>query len=452
MSMKNLLLLFAFVGAFASASFAQTWGCPEDDLKCQLEGRMKALQADPKNPENYYNLGLVMQRGGDHPEAVEAFTMYVSIPGVKPELLADGYNARGISQRAMGKPELAHADYSKAIELSPKNASLYTNRANASRDMRKVPEMLEDYQRSIDVDPKFALAYANRGHYYVATGKYDQALTDLTKAIELDAANPEPFYTRALTYRAKQEYAKAIPDLDKYISLKTGNNRYLADGYLNRGIAFALTGNPTQAEKDLSKAIELAPDHAEAYRTRAMFYREQKKPELAAADEQRYTDLKSGRPLAAPAKTSAATSLELVAEGSKYYMAGDYKRAIGPYRQALELEKKERELERKFWIVLVDNLGMAYGITGDIQASQEVLQYGISQEPTYPLFYYNMACGYGELADEENALKYLRLAFKHKANMIAGEKLPDPMNDSSFAKFRDRESFKRAVGEMSKGK
>ena len=146
------------------------------------------------------------------------------------------------------------------------------------------------------------------------------------------------------------------------------------------------------------------------------------------------------------------TSLQYLEEGSRYYAAGEYKKAIPPYKQALDLEKKERNLKHEFWILLVDNLAIAYGITGDIKSSQAVCEYGISVEPTYPLFYYNIACGYGELGDEENAVKYLRPAFKYRDNMLPGESLPDPMTDSSFAKFRDSEKFRKAVAEMKSGK
>ena len=142
------------------------------------------------------------------------------------------------------------------------------------------------------------------------------------------------------------------------------------------------------------------------------------------------------------------TSMEYLQEGSVHYAQGDYKKAIGPYQKALDLEKKERKLEKKFWIVLVDNLGMAYGITGDIKTSFAVFEYGISVDPKYPLFYYNMACGYGELGDEDNAIKWLRLAFKFRANMMPGERFPNPETDSSFAKFRESEKFRNAIKEM----
>lgn len=144
------------------------------------------------------------------------------------------------------------------------------------------------------------------------------------------------------------------------------------------------------------------------------------------------------------------SSMDYLEEGSRAYLNGDFKKAIPPYQKALDLEKKDRKLEKKFWIVLVDNLGMSYGITGDIKNSMAVFEYGIKEEPTYPLFYYNMACGYGETGDEDNAIKYLRLAFKYKANMMEGESFPDPMTDSSFSKFADSEKFKAAIKEMKK--
>jgi tetratricopeptide (TPR) repeat protein len=450
--MKSITSIFACILLLSTPLFAQkpaleTWGCPEKDYKCQLDVRMKALQADPKNPENYYNLGVVFQRSGNHAQAVESFSMYVSIPGLKPELQADGYNNRGISHRALRKLDLALADYSKANELDPKNPRFLVNRGNVNRDMRKADAALEDYAAALKVDPQFALAYSNRGHFWLESGKNEEAIKDLSKAIELDATNAEPFYSRAMAYRATRQFAKAIPDLDKYIALDPGNDKYLADGYLNRGIAHAVTGKPEQAEKDVSKAIALAPTYVDAYRVRAVVYRDLKKPELAEADEKKAAELTTGGTLPATADT-AKTSMEYLAEGSKYYMAGDYKRAIGPYQKALDLEKQQQKLPRNLWIVLLDNLGMAYGITGDIKASFGVFEYGIGKEPTYPLFYYNMACGYGELGDEDNAIKYLRLAFKHRSNVLEGTRFPNPETDSSFAKFRNSDKFKKALKEM----
>ncbi|HEY6249895.1 MAG TPA: hypothetical protein VI685_08025 [Candidatus Angelobacter sp.] len=142
------------------------------------------------------------------------------------------------------------------------------------------------------------------------------------------------------------------------------------------------------------------------------------------------------------------TSFDYAAEGSKSYLLKDYSAAIRSYQKAVELEKQKRSLDQTQFRVVIDNLGIAYGITGDISRSMETLKYGISQDPEYPMFYYNMACGYGELGKMEESLEQLRLVYKYKANMIAGEVLPDPLNDSSFRKFVKDKKFVDSLRQM----
>jgi len=145
-------------------------------------------------------------------------------------------------------------------------------------------------------------------------------------------------------------------------------------------------------------------------------------------------------------------SREYMALGSRYYLQEQYSRAIPPYEKALALEKQERQLEQNYWRVLVDNLGIAYGITGKLQEAKAVFDYGISQEPDYPLFHYNLACAYAEMGDAEKATASLRTAFQHKANMIPGETMPDPRQDSSFQPLMQKNSeFRRFLDSLMAG-
>jgi len=144
------------------------------------------------------------------------------------------------------------------------------------------------------------------------------------------------------------------------------------------------------------------------------------------------------------------TALSLVSEGSVYYLKQDYEHAIGPYQKALDLEKEKRTLDKNIWRVLVDNLGMAYGITGDLGNAKETFTYGISKDPDYPMFYYNMACTYGEMKKMDKAIEYLKLAFDRRENMIEGEEMPDPATDSSFERFMQNEEFRKALKELKK--
>ena len=152
------------------------------------------------------------------------------------------------------------------------------------------------------------------------------------------------------------------------------------------------------------------------------------------------SDLKKGDP----------QTRKLMEQGSRFFLEGDYQRAIAPYQQALDREKQTRTLDQSLWRVLIDNLGMAYGISGDLKKAKQTFEYGLEKDPKYPMFHYNMACTYGEMNDPDNALVYLKQAFEHKQNMIKGEKFPDPWTDSSFRRFMNNDKFVNALREITK--
>lgn len=136
------------------------------------------------------------------------------------------------------------------------------------------------------------------------------------------------------------------------------------------------------------------------------------------------------------------TSREHFGYGSMFYLEQKWKQAATHYEAALALEKQNRVLPRDEWRVLVDNLGMAYGMSGNMAKAKTIFEYGLSQEPTYPMFHYNLACAHAEMGDVENALKSLGTAFQYKHNSIRGEEgMPDPRQDSSFKALLANEKF-----------
>ena len=148
-------------------------------------------------------------------------------------------------------------------------------------------------------------------------------------------------------------------------------------------------------------------------------------------------------------------AMTLVDQGSQLYLAQRYKEAIGPYQQALDLEKKKSALSPATLRVLVDNLGIAYGLTGDLKHAKETFEYGVSRDPHYPLFHYNLACTYAEMDDLDRALTELGLAYQYKQNMSPGEEFPDPRTDDSFQRYlKNRRflDFLKSVEQPSAGK
>jgi tetratricopeptide (TPR) repeat protein len=150
-------------------------------------------------------------------------------------------------------------------------------------------------------------------------------------------------------------------------------------------------------------------------------------------------------PAIAPAVQSSA---DLMAEGNRRFVAGDYKAAIGPYESALELEELKQRLPRDLWRVLVDNLGMSFGLVGDLDAAEGVFRFGISKDSTYAIFHYNLACARAEKKDLAGAMEELRVAFRNRDTMIKGEAMPDPSKDESFAPFLNNAEFARFLKDL----
>lgn len=151
---------------------------------------------------------------------------------------------------------------------------------------------------------------------------------------------------------------------------------------------------------------------------------------------------------ASDAPVVTGNSMLLFQQGSRYFLAHQYRQAIAPYQKAFEIEKSTPTLEKNLWRVLVDNLGMAYGISGDLTNARETLSYGVSKDPDYPLFYYNLACVTAEKGDRPDTENYLKLAFERRDNVIPGETFPDARVDDSFQKLLLQKEFRQFVNSL----
>ncbi len=139
------------------------------------------------------------------------------------------------------------------------------------------------------------------------------------------------------------------------------------------------------------------------------------------------------------------SSLEHFQYGSFFFLKKDYGRAVGYYERALEQEKRDPTFHQNLSRALIDGLGHAYGMTGNLEKSKRTYEYGISMDPTYPMYYYNLACTYAELNDPKQAIENLKTAAEYKGNMIPGVQRPDPLQDPSFRYLRKNKKFLEAA-------
>jgi predicted Zn-dependent protease len=134
--------------------------------------------------------------------------------------------------------------------------------------------------------------------------------------------------------------------------------------------------------------------------------------------------------------------------GHALFRQEKYAEAVAPYEAARDLEEHGTKLTSDQHRILIDQLAMSYGISGDLKKAHSLLETAIGQDPEYPLNYYNLACAFAEEGEKEKALANLSLAFQHKDNVLKGEKMPDPRSDSSFQKYVRDDAFIELMKEL----
>ena len=91
--------------------------------------------------------------------------------------------------------------------------------------------------------------------------------------------------------------------------------------------------------------------------------------------------------------------------------------------------------------VVTDQAGMSYGMSGDVAKARAIFEKASTEDPDYPMYYYNLACADAEEKNLSAARNNLQKAFDRKASVIPGENMPDPTTDDSFVPYRDNKEF-----------
>jgi len=107
----------------------------------------------------------------------------------QPSLSVQEHADRALALQHKGSYTNAIAEYSAAIKLDPKNATLLHNRGLAEFNLAKYDEAGADFDRAIELDPQNAWFYNARGSNNMMRVKYFAARDDFQKALSIDPSN-----------------------------------------------------------------------------------------------------------------------------------------------------------------------------------------------------------------------------------------------------------------------
>jgi predicted Zn-dependent protease len=136
--------------------------------------------------------------------------------------------------------------------------------------------------------------------------------------------------------------------------------------------------------------------------------------------------------------------------GQTLFRQEKYAEAVGPFEKARELERNGAKLSPDQHRILIDQLAMSYGISGNHKKARALLEDAIQRDAAYPINYYNLACLFAEAGEKGKMLANLSLSFQHKDHILKGEQMPDPRSDSSFQKYLHDDDFIALMNELYK--
>ncbi|CDJ59270.1 hypothetical protein, conserved, partial [Eimeria maxima] len=97
--------------------------------------------------------------------------------------------AKGNAAFQKGDFELAVKHFSKAIELSPSDAVLYSNRSGAYASLKNFEQALKDAETCVKLKPDWAKGYSRKGLAEFNLGRLREAEATYKKGLSIDPEN-----------------------------------------------------------------------------------------------------------------------------------------------------------------------------------------------------------------------------------------------------------------------
>jgi adenylate cyclase len=143
----------------------------------------------------------------------------------------------------------AEAEYRRAIELTPTDATAHQWYSNLLRDLGRFDEASREIQRALELDPLSPSINVSVGWVLYYQGHYEQAIAACNTALELNPNFREAQRCLADAYLMKQMFSKALIEFQK-VRVSVGNVPY---GLGDLGYAYGVSGRLNEAHQVLDE-------------------------------------------------------------------------------------------------------------------------------------------------------------------------------------------------------
>ena len=222
---------------------------------------------------NYLDQGRIALSEGHFAAAIEKLNIAI-------QQRADQYDAyflRGYAKLRLDDYIGAEADFSRAIDLNPFWAQLFTFRGNARDKLSNYQGAFSDYQRALKLDSTDGSIYANRALTLLYLQQFQASIADCDQALKLNFKTENIYVIRGEALAGLKREREAIADYDIALSI----NRFSSYAHVQRGVAYMALKSYDTATVDLHKALKLDSTNSFAYYQLAVLETERGNDSLA---------------------------------------------------------------------------------------------------------------------------------------------------------------------------
>ena len=248
----------------------------------------KAVEEDPDHVVAHTSLGVAFHRVGEDDRALSCYEDALKID---PNY-AEAHYCRANILYSHGNVREAIAEYTIAIGLEPELIEAYQKSSPQDRltDYSRSPAEVHriarpahrilDLNKSLEINPRQANLFKERAAQYYRLWNYEQAIADYSSSLAIQPDDDSALHLRGVAYEQLRQFDRALEDYQRAIAI----NPQLSDVYINRGVTFGKTGNLRQSIASLTEGIRLAPQNPDGYFNRGTSYFQLGDLESAIAD------------------------------------------------------------------------------------------------------------------------------------------------------------------------
>jgi tetratricopeptide (TPR) repeat protein len=168
--------------------------------------------------------GIVDQQRGDLARAIEQYRRGIDADPRNPGL----FNNLGTALRQSGRLDDAAQAFQEALKIDPKYEKALNNLGVTRYQQGKYEAAIDLFKQAIQIDPANAESHVNLGVIYLPAGRWDDALTAFQDALRYNPRSAEAYYNLALLWERRGDPDRAQEDYERFVELAGPQHAELA--------------------------------------------------------------------------------------------------------------------------------------------------------------------------------------------------------------------------------